>query len=73
MVRLTGSDGCLPVALTVRSLDFASLHPGYFALSPRDLIHLGVMFRHQIQEIVTAGTGFDAVKEVRRIDPMMFS
>ena len=41
--------------------------------SLRDLIHLGVMLRHQIQEIVTADTGFDVVEEVRRIDPMMFS
>lgn len=44
----------------------------YPSLSPRDLIPLGVMFRRQIQEIVTADTGFDSVKEVRRIDPMIF-
>ena len=45
----------------------------YPALSPRDLIHLGVMLRHQIQDIVTADTGFDVVKEIRRIDPATFS
>ena len=44
----------------------------YPALSPRDLIHLGVMLHHQIPEIVTADTGFDAVKEIRRIDPTTF-
>jgi len=44
----------------------------YTALSPRDVIHLGVMLRHQLQDIVTADTGFDAVKEVRRIDPATF-
>jgi predicted nucleic acid-binding protein len=44
----------------------------YPTLSPRDLIHLGVMLRRQIQEIVTADTGFDSVKEVSRIDPMTF-
>lgn len=41
----------------------------YPALSPRDLIHLAVMLRHQIQEIITTDRGFDSVKEVRRIDP----
>jgi predicted nucleic acid-binding protein len=44
----------------------------YPALSPRDLIHLGIVLRHQIQDIVTADTGFDAVKEVHRIDPTTF-
>jgi predicted nucleic acid-binding protein len=41
----------------------------YPSLSPRDLIHLGVMLHHQIPEIITADTGFDSVKEVHRIDP----
>ena len=45
----------------------------YPALSPRDLIHLGVMLRHQLQDIMTADLGFDAVKETHRIDPATFS
>jgi predicted nucleic acid-binding protein len=44
----------------------------YPALSPRDVIHLGVMLRYQIQEIMTADTGFGSVTEVRRIDPATF-
>jgi hypothetical protein len=44
----------------------------YPSLSPRDLIHLGVMLHHQIPEIITADTGFDTVKEIRRIDPTTF-
>ncbi len=44
----------------------------YPDLSPRDLIHLAVMLRHQMEEIVTTDTGFDPVKEVRRIDPSTF-
>jgi len=44
----------------------------YPALSPRDLIHLAVMLRHEIQEIITTDSGFDSVKEVRRIDPSAF-
>lgn len=44
----------------------------YPALSPRDLIHLAVMLRHGINEIVSADKGFDEVKEVHRIDPTTF-
>lgn len=33
---------------------------------------IGVMLHHQIPEIITADTGFDAVKEIRRIDPTTF-
>lgn len=44
----------------------------YHRLSPRDLIHLAVMRHHGIQEIVTADTGFEAVREVQRIDPSAF-
>jgi predicted nucleic acid-binding protein len=45
----------------------------YSALSPRDLIHLAVMLRHELREIITADEGFDAAVEVRRIDPRTFS
>ena len=42
----------------------------YPALSPRDLIHLAVMIRYELPEIISADTGFDAVTQVRRIDPL---
>lgn len=41
----------------------------YRGLSPRDLIHCAVMLQHQIEDIITADGDFDAVREVRRIDP----
>jgi len=44
----------------------------YPAMSPRDLIHLAVMLRQNIQTIITTDTGFDSVKEIRRIDPQNF-
>lgn len=44
----------------------------YTALGPRDLIHLAVMIRHGIEEIITADVGFDAAVEVRRTDPRAF-
>ncbi len=45
----------------------------YSFLSPRDLIHLAVMWRHNVREIVTADTGFDLVEGIRRINPLEFS
>lgn len=44
----------------------------YATLSVRDVIHLGVMRRHQLRDIVTADTGFDAIEEIRRLDPQRF-
>ncbi len=44
----------------------------YPALSARDAIHLAVMRRHQVRDIITADTGFDAIEEVRRLDPHLF-
>ncbi|MEM4413057.1 MAG: type II toxin-antitoxin system VapC family toxin [Candidatus Caldarchaeum sp.] len=44
----------------------------YPTLDARDLIHLAVMLRHQIQEIITTDRGFDSVPGIRRIDPTMF-
>jgi len=44
----------------------------YPLLAPRDLIHLAVMKRRGIHEIITADSGFDFVSEVRRIDPSTF-
>jgi len=48
------------------------LAEGYPSLSPRDLIHLAVMLRHGVHEIITTDKRFDKVKEVHRIDPITF-
>ncbi len=45
----------------------------YPNLSPRDLIHLAVMLRYHLPEIITTDMGFDTVDEVRRLDPRDFS
>ena len=52
-----------------RARELAEEYPG---LSPRDLIHLAVMLRHGLHEIITADRGFDQVREIRRIDPAEF-
>jgi predicted nucleic acid-binding protein len=44
----------------------AERHP---ALSSRDLLHLAVMHRHEINTIVTADGHFDEIPEVLRVDP----
>jgi predicted nucleic acid-binding protein len=44
----------------------------YATLSARDVIHLGVMRRHQLQDIITADPGFEAIEGVRRVDPQIF-
>lgn len=44
----------------------------YATLSPRDVIHLSVMRRHQLRDIITADTGFDTIEEIRRLDPQRF-
>jgi predicted nucleic acid-binding protein len=49
-----------------RARDLAEAYP---ALSPRDLIHVSVMIRHDLKTIVTADSGFDNVQEVVRLDP----
>lgn len=38
-------------------------------LSPRDSIHLAVMRRRKIEEIVSADADFDTVPGIRRLDP----
>ena len=53
-----------------RAREQAEEYPG---LSPRDLIHLAVMLRHGIHEIITADRGFDRVRGIRRIDPAEFA
>lgn len=52
-----------------RARFLAEQHPG---LSARDVIHLAVMTRHQVEEILTADTAFDKIEQVRRIDPGRF-
>ncbi|MDR5695918.1 MAG: PIN domain-containing protein [Armatimonadota bacterium] len=49
--------------------DLAGRYP---YLSPRDLIHLAVMLRHRIRDIITTEEGFNTIKEVRRLDPSRF-
>jgi uncharacterized protein len=44
----------------------------YPVLSPRDLIHLAVMLRHDIQNIITTDKGFDQVEGIHRMDPSAF-
>ena len=53
----------------VRARDLADQ---YAALSPRDLIHLAVMLRHQIPDVITTDRGFDGIAGVRHIDPFQF-
>ncbi len=43
----------------------------YPDLAARDLVHLATCIHEGIDEIVTTDSGFDAVREVRRIDPMV--
>lgn len=42
----------------------------YPQLPARDLLHVAVMLNHGIPVIVTADRHFDAVREVRRLDPI---
>lgn len=48
----------------------AQLADQYARLSARDLIHLAVMRRLGITQIVTADKAFDAVPDVQRLDPL---
>lgn len=53
----------------VRARELAELQP---FLEMRDLVHLAVMERHQVREIITADQGFDGVPWVRRVSPQAF-
>ncbi|RLC98401.1 MAG: VapC toxin family PIN domain ribonuclease [Chloroflexi bacterium] len=44
----------------------------YSALGPRDLIHLAVIERYQIQNIITTDKDFDHVSDIQRIPPDEF-
>jgi predicted nucleic acid-binding protein len=48
----------------------ANLADRYPSLSSRDLIHTAVMMRVGARYIVSADTGFDAIAEVERLDPL---
>lgn len=41
----------------------------YPTLDGRDLLHLGVMMRHNIKEIISTDSSFDIVGKIHRIDP----
>lgn len=45
----------------------------YPQLPTRDLVHVAVMLRHGLMDILSADMHFDIVTEVRRIDPVQFS
>ncbi len=47
----------------------ARLADEYPRLSARDLVHLAVMQRLGINQIVTADAGFDGLPEIERLDP----
>lgn len=42
----------------------------YSSLQPRDLIHLAIVVRHKVAEIVTTDHDFDNIVEARRVDPI---
>ena len=42
----------------------------YPALATRDLVHVATCIEEGIGEIVTPDRGFDAVREIRRVDPV---
>jgi hypothetical protein len=41
----------------------------YASLPPRDAIHIAVMLRAGLRQIITADRHFDQVREIERIDP----
>jgi len=49
-----------------------ALAPVHVALQARDLLHLAVMERHGITDIVTADRHFDGLPGIHRIDPREF-
>ena len=45
------------------------LQQHYASLPPRDAIHIAVMLRAGLRQIITADRHFDQVRELKRIDP----
>ena len=64
-------DGMLPVTRDDAER-FVTLSRSYPFIRPRDLVHVAVMVGAGIDQILTADKHFDAVREVRRIDPLDF-
>ena len=48
--------------------DLADRHPG---ISARDLVHAAVMLRLGAEHIISAGTDFDRLTGITRLDPML--
>ena len=47
----------------------AHLAPLYLALDARDLVHVAVMQRLGVSQIVSADRGFDRIEGIERLDP----
>lgn len=41
----------------------------YTTLTARDAIHISSMLAHEVREMISTDRDFDAVKEIRRVDP----
>jgi len=61
----------LPVT-RVTVVHFLEMQEAYPDLPSRDALHLATMIESGVKLIVTADKHFDAVREVRRIDPLDF-
>lgn len=57
-------------AIMRRVPDLAARYP---TLQARDLVHAATCIHEGISEIVSPDTGFDAVHELRRLDPVTFA
>lgn len=42
----------------------------YTRITPRDAIHIATMVNHELEEIISTDKHFEAVEEVKRIDPL---
>lgn len=54
-------------------LETRKLAEQYSFLTPRDLIHLAIMKRYGIKEIISTDKGFDKIPGIRRISPSKFA
>ncbi len=54
-------------------LKVAELSLQYPHLPCRDLVHVAVMLRNGISEVLSADTHFDSVERIKRIDPLNFA
>ena len=48
--------------------DLADRHPG---ISARDLVHVAVMLRLEVEQVVSADTDLDRIPGITRLDPML--